>query len=113
MMAGALAIGLGATIGPLVAPTTTLAKPTRRVGLLRATVSMHMARAVHTATTLPDGDVLIFGGFTGAESGIAQAELFDSHAEKFTPTAQPRDPRHSHAATRLSDGQVLITGGMA
>src|SRR4030095_5984024 len=55
----------------------------------------------------------IFGGFTGAESGIAQAELFDSHAEKFTPTAQPRDPRHSHAATRLCDGQVLITGVMA
>jgi hypothetical protein len=113
MIAGVLAIGLGAMIGLLVAPTETLAQPTRRVGLLRATASMHMARAVHTATTLPVGDVLIFGGFTGEESGIAQAELFDSHAEKFTPIAQPRDPRHSHAATRLSDDRVLITGGMA
>ncbi|MCU1330988.1 MAG: hypothetical protein JWN34_6358 [Bryobacterales bacterium] len=74
---------------------------------------MHMARAAHTATTLSTGDVLILGGFTGKESDIAQAELFDSRAEKFVPVAHLRDPRHSHAATRLSDGQILITGGMA
>jgi hypothetical protein len=90
-----------------------LAQPTRRVGLLRATASMHVARAAHTATTLPGGDVLIFGGFTGVESRTAQAELFDSRAEKFTPIAQPHDPRHSHTATRLTDGRVLIAGGMA
>ena len=113
MIAGALAIGLGAAIGPLVAPTPALARPARGVGLLRATASMQRARAVHTATTLPAGDVLIFGGFTGAESGTAQAELFDSRTEKFIPIAQPRDPRHSHAATRLLDGRVLITGGMS
>ena len=39
-----------------------LAQPPRRVGLLRATESMHMARAAHTATPLPTGDVLIVGG---------------------------------------------------
>ena len=113
MIAEAVAIGLAATIGPLVAPRLTLAQPTRNVGLLRATASMHKARAAHTATTLPVGDVLILGGFTGSESETAQAELFDSRAEKFTPIAQPSDPRHSHAATRLLDGRVLITGGMA
>jgi hypothetical protein len=99
--------------GLLVAPSETLAQPARGAGLLREAASMHVARAAHTATTLPSGDVLIFGGFTGAEPGIAQAELFDSHSGKFTPIAHPRDARHSHAATRLSDGQVLITGGIA
>ena len=57
MIVGAVATGLGAMIGLLVAPTGTLAQPTRRVGLLRATASMHMARAVHTATTLTVGEM--------------------------------------------------------
>ena len=113
LIAGALAIGLGAAMVVWVAPAAALAQPTRRVGLLHATESMRQARAAHTATTLPTGDVLIFGGFTGSESLVAPAELFDSRAGKFTPIAQPRDPRHSHVATRLADGRVLITGGMS
>jgi hypothetical protein len=100
-------------IALLIAPPPALAQPTRGVGRLHEIASMHLARAAHTATTLPGGDVLIVGGFPGAESETAQAEVFDSLTGNFIPMAQPHDRRHSHAATQLLDGRVLITGGMS
>ena len=112
MSAGALVIGIGITIGSLAAPTSTVAQPRTGLGRLRATASMHMARAAHTATTLPGGGVLIVGGFTGDESKLAGAELFDPGSERFADIAQSNERRQSHAATRLPDGQVLISGGM-
>ncbi|HTM48497.1 MAG TPA: kelch repeat-containing protein [Bryobacteraceae bacterium] len=97
----------------MAAPPPVGAQQTRRVGRLRSTASMQAARAAHTATALAAGDVLICGGFTGSESETAEAELFDSRAEKFKPVGQPHESRHSHTATRLTDGRVLIAGGIA
>lgn len=53
----------------------------------------------HTATSLPDGQVLILGD---------SAELFDG--SRFIAIAGFN--RHSHTATLLNDGNVLITGGL-
>jgi hypothetical protein len=81
-------------------------------GGVRATAAMGQARAAHTATTLANGNILIAGGFTGDESQVAGAELFDRGTERFRPAGRAAVLRQSHSATRLPDGTVLLAGGM-
>jgi len=82
-------------------------------GTLRATASMRVARAAHSATSLGDGTVLVVGGFGEHESEGAGAKIFDPRQNRFIDTGQPALPRHSHTATRLMDGRVLVAGGMS
>jgi hypothetical protein len=64
-----------------------------------------------TATRLPDGRVLIVGGFTES-AGYRFAEIFDPANETFTPVADaPAERRWLHAAITLADDTVLIVGG--
>lgn len=76
---------------------------------------MKTPRAMHTATDLADGTILITGGFTSGpfpNMVLDTAELYDPATGTFTTlTARMRSPRASHAATRLVGGQVLLTGG--
>jgi hypothetical protein len=73
-----------------------------------ATGSMTAARTFHTATLLPNGQVLVAGG-----GYLASAELYDPSAGGFTATGSMTGPRAWHTATLLSSGQVLIAGGNA
>lgn len=84
--------------------------PQRAHGLLVAAPAMSTSRAAHTATALPDGRVLIAGGFV--EKGSANgAELYEPDAGTFSPLPPMLTTRHSHTATLLPDGKVLIAGG--
>jgi len=74
------------------------------------TGKMLSARAGHTATLLPDGKVLIAGGFQPGEA-LASAELYDPISGTFSPTASMVEPRQWHTATLLPNGKVLIAGG--
>jgi hypothetical protein len=66
----------------------------------------------HTATTLPDGRVLLAGGVAaGTGEATATAELLDPVAETFTATGALADARAYHAAALLEDGRVLVVGG--
>ena len=67
-------------------------------------------RAVHTATLLDDGHVLVTGG-VGAEAQLASAELYDPKTGTFSPTGSMTTARDYHTATLLADGRVLIAGG--
>lgn len=78
--------------------------------------SMHEARASHSATLLPNGKVLIAGGFKKGPDGFSQiyfrsAELFDPVTGSFTATGGMHASRCGHAATLLPNGKVLVTGG--
>ncbi len=77
---------------------------------VRATVAMGIERAAHTATTLPDGRVLVAGGFVEQGSPVG-AEVFDPARDVFDAASPMRETRHSHTATPLRDGRVLIVGG--
>ena len=74
------------------------------------------ARAGHTATRLPDGRVLLAGGYQLDLKGtkatmLASAELFDPVSGALTRGPALGSRRAFHTATRLPDGQVLLAGG--
>ena len=83
-------------------------------GTFSATASMASARYGHTATLLPNGKVLISGGWDAAVP-VGTAEIFDpagnAGAGTFTATASMASTRYYHTATLLANGKVLITGG--
>lgn len=81
------------------------------------------ARSGHTATTLPDGRVLVVGGHTydaeGKRVPLKSAEFFDPRIVKasrdynlvFDAAAELNLARTGHTATLLEDGRVLVAGG--
>src|SRR5688572_2675087 len=92
--------------------TTDSANP--YLNCLSPSIKMNVERAAHTATLLPDGRVLIAGGFREegtSEIAISSAEIFDPETNTFTPTGDLNAPRNGHTATLLPNGQVLIAGG--
>lgn len=87
-------------------------------------------RFMHTATTLPDGRVIVAGGFTSAEPAACPPDVtapgavcYDAiatdEAVLFDPTTGRTFPvqpgmlqrRGGHTATALPDGRVLLAGG--
>ncbi|MFP2897925.1 hypothetical protein [Corallococcus sp. 4LFB] len=72
------------------------------------------ARAAHTATTLPDGRVLIVGGYEPRADGTrpvsATTEVFDPREGTFIP-GRDVGARAFHTASLLPDGRVLLAGG--
>ena len=75
--------------------------------------TMQQARNNHTATLLPDGQVLLAGGqYDNDDDGHNTAELYDPTTQTFTAlSAVMTTPRGGHAAAPLLDGRVLIVGG--
>ena len=85
------------------------------LGTFAATGRMTTVRALHSATLLPNGKVLIAGGRDGqdfsAAPALASAEVYDPSTGAFTPTGSMNGARARHSATLLANGTVLIAGG--
>ena len=71
---------------------------------------MSIPRASHAATLLPDGRVLVCGGWNG-ERAVSSAETYDPATGVWTPVGDMAEARASLIAVRLLDGRVLIVGG--
>jgi hypothetical protein len=83
-------------------------------GAVSEIAAMHIARASHSSTLLPNGMVLIAGGFAGSGgeyNPYRTAELFDPHSGTFQSVAEMSIGRSGHTATLLKNGKVLIVGG--
>ncbi len=74
--------------------------------------SMSTARAFPTATLLPNGKVLVAGGFNGSTcTAFASAELYDPSSDSWSATGSMSTARFYHTATLLPNGKVLVAGG--
>jgi hypothetical protein len=98
---------------PLIVATTELYDPD--TGTFSRAADMRTGRRMHTSALLPDGRVLIAGGFgagTASDWGTASAsaELYDPSAGTFTPTGDMTTPRGWPTAILLSTGKVLVVG---
>jgi hypothetical protein len=71
---------------------------------------MQSARSAHTATLLPDGRVLLVGGF-GQATIQPSFEIFDPATERFTQALAPAAARAFHAAFLQDDASVMVVGG--
>ena len=72
---------------------------------------MATARDYHTATLLPDGRVLVAGGFDNDKRPLASAEVYDPSNGTWTAAGSMKVARVAHTATLLPDGRVLVAGG--
>jgi hypothetical protein len=75
-----------------------------------ATGGMSTARALHTATVLIGGKVLVCGGLNGS-GALRSCETYDPSTGLFASAGQMVSARQGHTATQLDSGKVLIAGG--
>ena len=72
--------------------------------------SMSAVRHDATATLLPNGQVLVAGGYDSSGFSLGSGELYDPTGNTFRPVVMVT-PRGGQTATLLSDGRVLVVGG--
>ena len=78
----------------------------------------HRGRSTQTATLLPDGKVLVAGGWSlvanefGYNFTLRSSELYDPDTETWSIAGDFNTPRTSHTATILPDGKPLLVGGV-
>jgi WD40 repeat protein len=82
----------------------------------QVTGNLNVARDYHTATSLPDGRVLVASGSTNGPQDfccpeITSSELYDKATGTWTLTGSLTDARVLHTVALLLNGQVLVAGG--
>lgn len=76
--------------------------------------SLATPRTDHTATLLPDGKVLVTGGYdtsSGSPVAVATAEVYDPATNKWTGAGTLGSGRANASASLLPDGRVMVVGG--
>ncbi|MEP7188495.1 MAG: kelch repeat-containing protein, partial [Roseiflexaceae bacterium] len=65
----------------------------------------------HTATLLPDGRVVIIGGYSWYDQVQSSVEIFDPASNRWSAARPLSSLRAYHTATLLADGTILVVGG--
>ena len=113
---GDILIAGGTTDYVVPSPTTATAELFNPGSLTFSyTGTLRTARAKHTATLLPDGKVLIVGGYDANVNSLASAELYDPSTSTFSSAGSLQVPRFGHYASLISSpgkpAQVVVYGG--
>lgn len=95
----------GATLSAAIDRYEPAARRFSRIGEMRT------GRDSHSATRLPDGQILVLGGNTSLADGPA-AELIDERSGAVGSVGPLARTRSRHAAVALADGRVLVVGGL-
>jgi N-acetylneuraminic acid mutarotase len=72
---------------------------------------MNTARGQLVAVLLPNGKVLVAGGYNLSDHFLNSAELYDPATNNWSATRLLITPRNDHTATLLPGGRVLVVGG--
>ncbi|MBI5477490.1 MAG: hypothetical protein HY906_01470 [Deltaproteobacteria bacterium] len=83
-------------------------------GKMRPVDSLITPRERHVAVPLPDGSVLLAGGFDAAGAPLASAEVYVPWlppAGRMLPAVSLTVARHGAAAVALADGSIVVVGG--
>lgn len=76
------------------------------------TGEMTSTRQGATATLLPDGKILVAGGYNTEGVAVSSVDVFDPSLDAFALSpASLGAARANHTATVLADGRVLLVGG--
>ena len=103
---------------PLLAARAQAAPPDR--ASLRRPHAVARPRFLHASVGLPDGRVLVIGGYAVGEATrarsvaapLASVQAYDPRDDAWTDLAPLATPRARHAAALLPDGRVAVLGGM-
>jgi hypothetical protein len=75
------------------------------------TNNLNVGHENHTATLLPNGQVLVAAGGSSYDDSMVTAELYDPATGVWSFTGSLIGRRKSHSATLLPSGMVLVAGG--
>ena len=75
------------------------------------TGSMITGRYWGAAALLPNGKVLVAGGYNSSSTYLSSAELYNPATGTWTATAPMNYARNNYTATLLPNGKVLVAGG--
>lgn len=76
---------------------------------------MSVARYHHVAALLPDGRVLVAGGWaltSNSDKSLASAEIYDPATDRWTATGSMATGRARGSIAALPDGRVLVVDGV-
>ncbi|MHC1725927.1 MAG: Kelch repeat-containing protein [Syntrophobacteraceae bacterium] len=82
-----------------------------RTGVWVQTGSIAVVRIAHTASLLPNGQVLLAGGYNWRDFYLSGCELYDPSNGSWSDTGSLGTARGGHTATLLPNGKVLAAGG--
>src|SRR4029077_19454885 len=98
----------GCELGSLGGTTAELFDP--ETGAFTRTGDLGAFRDDHAAVLLPDGRVLLAGGW-GIGGVLDTTELYRAASGRFSPGPPMTSPRAGFTAVTLADGRVLLAGG--
>ena len=91
-------------------PPTKLYDPSTNSWIV--TASPQYPRFNHISELLPNGKVLVAGGYISPSVLTTTAEIYDPPTQTWTPTSSLTTPHQFHHSARLKDGRILVVGGL-